>query len=335
MGQEYENTLGSVAITWGTVSAMPVSGGDASGLARIRITRKALLKQLQIRLAGSWDQSVGAESQATEGNPVLIQEMRLDLNGVKRRLFPGPVMFELNRIRNGGAGLKVDPATGTGTGKAFSSTIIFDMGYLDLDGASTKWREKTYLDLANFDNVYLEVQFAPFNRYVSGSTQANMAATLTVEEMGIYGVVRVPQDHFECRKVAVVSLANSGSDLVQDLLRSRGNTRGWLLRAGTLGATPIVTSTAALTNLGIRGTLKAGPTQEIKQKLPVANYQSGVGVGRNGISLTSGYLFLDNAHNKAIQGVLVGKNYSDLQLLYDVAGTAAHQLEVYQLMAAR
>lgn len=331
MAQEYEQPLGSAAITWAAVAAVPVAAGDASGLVRIRLPRKALMKHLKIRLAGSYDQSVGAETQATEGNPVLIQEVRLSLEGSPRRQFFGGVLFELNRLRNRGAGLKTDPSVGVAAGKAFSSTLIYDMGYLDLEGPL---RESTYLDLAKFGDVYLEIQFAPFNRYVSGNTQANMSATVTVEELGIYNVTRRSQIHFEARKVAQINMAVSGNDQIVDLIRSIGTTRALLLRVGTLGATPIITAPTALSAVGVKGTLLIGTTQDLKAKLPTAAYTSDVGTGRSGIALTAGYVLLDFAHNFKPNGLIEARRYSDLELTFDIAGTANTLMDVYQLMTA-
>src|SRR2546426_11793410 len=76
-----------------------------------------------IELVGQWDQSVGAETQGTEGNVELIQALQMNLDGVPRRVMPGPVLFELDRIIAGGAMPKIDPATGTGTNKVFSSKL--------------------------------------------------------------------------------------------------------------------------------------------------------------------------------------------------------------------
>lgn len=331
MSQEYRQPLGSAAITWATVSSVPVAAGDASGLVRIRMPRKALLKHLQLRLSGTYDQSVGAETQATEGNPVLIQEVRLSIEGNTKRPFFGGVLFELNRIRNRGAGPKTDPAVGVASGKAFSSTLIYDMGYLDLDGPL---RESTYLDLAKFGDVFLEIQFAPFNRYVSGNTQANMSATITVEELGIYNVTRRSQIHFEARRVAQLNMAVSGNDQVLDLIRSVGTTRALLLRIGTLGATPIITASTALSAVGVKGTLLIGTTQELVAKLATAAHLVDVGTARNGITLTAGYVLLDFAHNFKAQALIEARRYSDLELAFDITGTANTLMDVYQLMTA-
>lgn len=335
MAQEVENPVGSAAVTWATVGATPVAAGDASGLVRIRLTRKALLKQLVLRLSGTYDQSVGAETQATEGNPVLITNIQLDLNGRKVRVIPGGgVLYEGNRIVNKGAGPKIDPAVGVAVGKIFSSALYFDMGELDAEEAHV--REWTYLDLANSDNNFLEVQFGPFNRYVSGNTQANMSATLVVEELDILGVRRMPQAHFEYVKVQVASLVNAQTDFPLDLIRRKAVTRALLLRYGTLSATPVVTGNAnSLTQLAVKGTLNQGTTQDLKQKLPIAAYQQTVGVGRNGISLLAGYILIDFAHNRKAAGKIVGENYTDLRLLIDNLALAGSSLEVFQLATRR
>ena len=335
MAQEVESPVGSAAITWATVGATPVVGGDASGLARIRLTRKALLKQLVLRLSGQYDQSVGAETQATEGNPVLITNMQIDLNGRKVRVTSGGgLVYEMNRLTNKGAGPKIDPAVGVAAAKLFSSTLYFDMGELD---AEEDWvREWTYLDLANSDNVFLEVQFGPFNRYVSGNTQANMSATLVVEELDILGVRRLPQAHFEPVKAQVVSLVNAQTDAAFDLIRRKAVTRALLIRYGTLSATPIVTGNAnSLTQLAVKGTLNQGTTQDLKQKMPIAAYQLTVGVGRNGISLLAGYILIDFAHNRKAAGKIVGENYTDFRLLIDNLALAGGSAEIYQLATRR
>ena len=334
MAQEVESPVGSVAVTWAAVGSTPVVGGDASGLARIRLTRKALLKQLALRLSGTYDQSVGAEVQATEGNPVLIVNIQLDVNGRKIRLVGGGgVLFEANRLVNQGAGPKIDPVVGVATGKLFSSTLYYDMG--EFDAIEDHVRDFTYLDLANFDNVFLEVQFGPFNRYVSGNTQANMSATLVVEELDILGIRRLPQAHFEIRKVQVASLVNAQTDAALDLVRRKTVTRGLMLRFGALSALPITTGNASLTQVQVKGTLNQGTTQDIKQKMPIAAYQQTVGVGRNGISLLAGYLLMDFVHNRKASGKIVGENYTDLRLLFDNTALAGGSLEVYQLVTAR
>jgi len=335
MAQEVESPVSSVSIAWAAVGSTPVVAGDASGIARIRLTRKALLKQLSLRLSGTYDQSVGAETQATEGNPVLITNIQLDLNGRKVRVVPGGgVLYELNRILIQGAGPKVDPAVGVAAGKIFSSTLIFDMG--ELDAIEDHVREWPYLDLANSDNNFLEVQFGAFNRYVSGNTQANMSATLVVESLDILGVRRFPQVHFEAVKAQVLSLVNAQSDAPLPLIRRKAVTRGLLLRYGTLGATPIVTGNAnSLTQIAVKGTLNQGTTQDLKQKMPIAAYQQTVGVGRNGISLLAGYIFIDFSHNQKAAGKIVGENYSDLNLLLDNSALANGSVEVYQLLTRR
>lgn len=334
MAQEVQSPVGSVAITWSAVAATPVVGGDASGLARIRLTRKALLKQLTLRLAGQYDQSVGVEAQATEGNPVLITNIQLDVNGRKIRLFGGGgVLYEINRIVNQGAGPKVDPVVGIAAAKLFSSTLFYDMG--EYDAKEEHVQDFTLLDLANYDNVFLEVQFGPFNRYVSGNTQANMSATLTVEELDILGVRRLPQLHFEPRKIQVASLVNAQTEASLDLVRRKTVTRALLIRFGTLSSTPVLTGNASLTQVSVKGTLNQGTTQDIKQKMPIAAYQNTVGVGRNGIALLAGYIEIDFANNRKASGKIVGENYTDFRLQFDNTALAGGSMEVYQLVTAR
>jgi|CXWL01.1.fsa_nt_gi hypothetical protein len=335
MAQEVQSPVGSVAITWAAVGSTPVVGGDASGLARIRLTRKALLKQLVLRLSGTYDQSVGAETQATEGNPVLIQSVQLDVNGRKIRIVGGGggFLYEVNRIVNQGAGPKSDPSLGVAAGKLFSSTLFYDMS--EYDAVEDHVRDFTLLDLANFDNVFLEVQFGAFSRYVFGNTQANMSATLVVEELDILGIRRLPQLHFEARKVQVASLVNAQVDAALDLVRRKTVTRALLLRYGTLSSTPIITGNASLTQLQVKGTLNQGTTQDIKQKMPIAAYQQTIGVGRNGISLLAGYVEIDFANNRKAAGKIVGENYTDFRLLFDNTALAGGSMEVYQLVTAR
>ena len=334
MAQEIDSPLGSVAITWALVGSTPVVGGDASGLARIRLTRKALLKELVLRLNGQYDQTVGAETMATEGNPVLITNIQLDVNGRKIRLHGGGgLLYEMNRIVNQGAGPKIDPALGVAAGKLFSSALFFQMG--EYDAKEEHVQDFTLLDLANFDNVFLEVQFGPFNRYVSGNTQTLMSATLTVEEKDILGIRRLAQLHFEPRRVQVASLVNAQSDLQLDLVRRKAVTRGLILRYGTLSSTPVVLGQASLTQIAVKGTLNQGTTQDIKQKMPIAAYQQTVGIGRNGISLLAGYIEVDFASNKKAAGKIVGENYTDLRILLDNTALALGSVEVYQLITAR
>lgn len=329
--QEKKVTLGSATVNWTNgVGALPVvAGGGSDGLVRIPISLKVTVKEFRLRLSGSWDQSVGAESQATEGNPVLIQSVQLDLDGDKRRLFPGSVLYELARLIGAGAPPKTDPATGTGTGKAFSSVVPYKMGFLDY--VIPIQRELPFIDLGNYVNPVLEIQFGAFSRYVSGNTQANMTATVAVDIDYIEGQQRRPQVHFEAPKI-VVDMATTGSDRTQALLRTRVNVRGYLLRCGALGATPIMTALTAITNVGIEATDNKGRTQELLQKLPVASYRDAVGLERSGISLTAGYLFLDIAKNRQAAGTINGKALADLFLKFDSSGTDGHSMEIYQLL---
>ena len=334
MAQEVQSPVGSVAITWAAVGSTPVVQGDASGLARIRLTRKALLKELVLRISGTYDQSVGAETQATEGNPVLVTNIQLDVNGRKIRLFGGGgLLYEMNRIVNQGAGPKVDPAVGIAAGKLFNSALYYQMN--EYDAKEDHVSDLTLLDLANFDNVFLEVQFGPFSRYVFGNTQANMSATLVVEETDILGIRRLPQLHFEPRKVQVASLVNAQTDAALDLVRRKTVTRALILRFGTLSSTPIILGGASLTNVQVKGTLNQGTTQDIKQKMPIAAYQQTVGIGRNGIALLAGYMEIDFAGNRKASGKIVGENYTDFRLIYDNTALAGGSMEVFQLVTAR
>jgi hypothetical protein len=162
-----------------------------------------------------------------------------------------------------------------------------------------------------------------------------MSATLTVEEKDILGVRRLPQLHFEVRRVQVASLVNAQSDAALDLVRRKTVSRALILRYGTLNSTPVVLGAASLTQLQVKGTLNQGTTQDIKQKMPIAAYQQTVGIGRNGISLLAGYIEIDFASNRKASGKIVGENYTDFRLLYDNTALALGSMEVYQLITAR
>src|SRR2546428_393546 len=80
---------------------------------------------LLVELVGQYDQSVGSETQGTEGNSSLIQALQMNLDGVPRRVMPGAVLFELDRIIAGGAMPKVDPTVGVASNKVFSSKLFY------------------------------------------------------------------------------------------------------------------------------------------------------------------------------------------------------------------
>lgn len=324
--EEAENTIGTISVSWATVAAVP-------GLQRLQIASKTLLRRLILRQAGLYDQSVGAETQATEGNPVLIQEARLNADGRIIRRWPGSVLYEMNKFVVGGGGPKTDPSVGVATLKAFSTTLIMEMGFLDIAERAT--REDTYLDLSQYANVFLEVQYGAFNRYVSGNTQANMSATLTVSSLEVIGPRRLPQRHFEMLQVSTEDMSTTQSDRPVPLIRNKTILRGILLRVGTLNATPIITAVTALTNLGISGKLVAGATVFPKLKQPTAYYQSVGGFERNNVTLTAGYVWIDFASNRSWKSLQAGAAYSDLNLLYDKTGVALTLMEVYQASVIR
>jgi hypothetical protein len=284
-------------------------------------------------MSGSWDQSVGAESQATPGCTELIKEIRLLVNGQVRRAISGSNLYELNRIFSGGAQAKTDPATGVGVGKAFACNLTHAMPFGDLSDEPA--RNLSILDFLNYNNAYLEVEMNPFSAYVSGNTQANMTATITVATKELPGLRRPVQHHAELLLVQTQDMAASLTGKKIPLNISKTVIRGLLLRCGTLAATPRVTAVTALTNIGVAGKYLNGPLTQPKAKLPTAHYQAEVGVGRNGISLTAGYVWLDFANDRNPNGLLVGKSYSDLNLEVDIAGTANHSLEVYQYCLIR
>lgn len=340
MAEEYSASLGSVAVSWSAVGSTPVASGNASGLARVQIPSKTLLRALTLNLSGTWDQSIGAEAQATEGCSTLIEQIRLVLDGVTRRVFKGPVLYELNRAANGGARVRTDPAAGIAAAKAFAVSLDLDMGFMDADDTITKedpreYRRTTYLDLSKYANVWLEVLFNPFSAYVSGNTQANMAATLAIFSQEILRAPGLsPQSHFEAQLVQVADMTTTGNDRRIPLNRNGLIIRGLLLRVGTLNATPKATAITALTNVGVDAKLKSGGKQTLKDKQAVAIYQQLVGQGRNNIALTAGYLFIDFASNRKRSSHLAGNQYDQLDLVYDVVGTPNAVMEVYQLVKA-
>lgn len=327
MAEELEQSIGSITVTWPTVSSVPT-------LQRLQIVGKTLLRYLVLRFSGTWDQSVGAESQATEGNPVLIQEIRINADGKILRRMSGPMLYELNRIVSGGGLTKTDPATGTGNGKAFATSFIYDMGFMDIDDREIK--EASYLDLQNYANVYLEVVFNAFNAYASGNTQANMTATMAVTSKEIIGPRRLPQNHFEMLLVqGGVPMSVTGNDRTIPLIRSKTVIRGLLLRVGALAGTPVTTAITALTNVGVKGKLNRGSLVLPKEKLPVGVYQAQIGAERQGIQLTAGWLWMDLATNRRWSSLHGGGAYADLNLVYDVNGQANHLMEVYQACLIR
>lgn len=324
--EQIEDTIGSMSFSWATVSTTPV-------MQRLQIIHKSLLRRLTLRIAGTYDQSVGAESQATEGNPVLWEDIRLHVDGRTIRPIHGAVLYEMNKLVEAGSPPKTDPATGVASAKAFSVTLSYDMGFLD--AAEPDVQEKSLLDLSQYANVYLEITPGPFNRYVSGNTQANMAATVTISGLFVIGPRRLPQSHHEMLLTQVIDMNVTGNDRSFQLTRSKLLLRGLWLRCGNLTGTPVVTANTPLTNLGVRGKLVRGGSIEPKVKQATGYYSSQVGYGRNGIALTAGHLWLDFAHNKKLAAMLIGDTLADLNLILDTSATASYLLQVRQCALTR
>ena len=324
--EQIEDPIGSLTFNWATVSTTPA-------MQRLQIVQKSLLKRLTIRIAGTYDQSVGAETMATEGNPVLWDEIRLHCDGRTFRHRQGSCLYEESKLVEGGAPPKVDPATGVAAGKAFSVTLNYDMGFLD--AVEQDMQEKPFFDLSQYANVFLELIPGPFNRYASGNTQANMTATVNVTGLFIIGPRRLPQAHHDMLLTNVIDLNVTGNDRSFQLTREKLVIRGLWLRAGNLTGTPVVTATTALTNLAVKGKLLKGGSVEPKVKQATAYYASQVGFGRNGIALTAGHLWLDFAHNKKLASMLIGSSLADLNLILDTAATANHTLQVRQSVLTR
>ncbi len=332
--EEIEQPLGSLTFNWSAVGAAPSKQS-------LLIPGRTLHRRLVLRIAGTWDQSVGAETQATEGNPVLWDSIQLNLDGRIVRPIKGAVLFEWNRIMQKGAGPKTDPTTGVASGKAFSTTLYLDFAAGDLqDEVMTdksgnprleRPKELTYIDLSNYANVQLEIQPGPFSRYVSGSTQANMTATVTVTTTEVYGPVRRPQKHYSLLPMQTADMTTTGTDRSLPLSPKQTSIRGLLLRVGTLSSAPIVTAITALANVGVRTRLIAGGLNFPKPKQAVGLYQSAVGFERNGIALTNGYVWIDFASDLRWRSMLNGNAYAALDLIYDAVGTASTNMEVYQV----
>lgn len=324
--EQIEDPIGSLTFNWATVSTTP-------SMQRLQLVQKALLKRLIIRISGTYDQSVGAETMATEGNPVLWDEIRLNVDGRTIRPTHGAVLYEQNKMVEAGSPPKTDPATGVAAGKAFSVTLAYDMGFLD--AVEQGVQEKSLLDLSQYANVYLEIAPGPFNRYVAGNTQANMTATVNVSGLFIIGPRRLPQAHHEMLLTQVIDLNVTANERSFVLTRNKLLLRGLWLRAGNLTGTPVVTATTALTNIGVKGKLVKGGSLEPKVKQATGYYTSQVGYGRNGLALTAGHVWLDFAHNKKLASMLIGDALADLNLILDTAATAGHTLQVRQSVLTR
>src|SRR6266849_2684888 len=123
---EHFYSLSAVIVTWPLVTSTPA-------ITSIKIPNKTVNKQILIEINGTYDQSVGSETQGTEGCRALVDEVRMNLGGgiggsTLRRQFKGPMLFELNRIINRAAMPQTDPAVGIATNKLFKTTLVFDFG---------------------------------------------------------------------------------------------------------------------------------------------------------------------------------------------------------------
>jgi hypothetical protein len=324
---------------WSSVSATPAKTTfDLSGL-------KTVIKGVILEVVGQYDQSVSAETQATEGNLVLIQEIHMVLDGVTRRAMSAPVIYELDRIIFQGAMPQVDPATGVATGKVFSHKIWYPFGFLDklLEGNPQTGRledqqAKTYLDLNNYTKAILEVIWNPFQAYVSGGTQANMNLTsikATVIELIGLRIAKAKQRHFEMLLAQTPDMSVTANDRPFDLFRDKRLTRGVLLRSGKFAATPVVTDTTTLTNFGVKATRKDGLAVVLKDKTPVSTYQGLVAINRVGIQLRAGYVFADFASDQRFGGVVVGDLLSTFQGIFDSVGSAGYTMQMLQAAMLR
>ena len=324
------------------LALVPALNSTVLPVQSIELAMRTTIKNIQLQHSGQYDQTVGAEVMATEGNLALIDSVWLEIDGVKKREWKGPALFEANRITGGAALSQVDPAVGVAAAKVYSSTLQLDMGRLDLlpridpaTGRLDSLSAMTYTDLTNVTKAYLKIQYAAFTRYVSGNTQTLMQINLraTVKELPGYrpDKVRGRQLHFDLIPVdSAFDMNVTGNDRKVPLLRDGYLTRGLLLRVGTFAATPNATAITALTNVGIKQTLKGGPTIELKEKLPVSVYQQEVGNGRNGIALRAGYLWIDFASDKQYGGLQQGNQMATFDLVVDTVAVAGTQMQVFQ-----
>lgn len=325
--EELDSSLGSLTFTWSAAATAPASQ-------KIQIPSKAALKLLTIRLSGTFDQSVGVCTYATAGNSELIKAIRLLCGGRVVRERSGSNLYELNRIFNGGVQAKTDPDTSVATGKAFATNLTLSTAFGgDLDAELVN--NKSLLDMLNYGQVYVEIEMNPFSAYASGNTQANMTATVAIGMKELPGVRRPDQLHEELLLVQSQDMTSTLTGRKVPLNISRTVIRGLLLRCGTLAATPRILATTAISAVGVQGKYLNGPMTQPKAKMAPGHWAAAVGAGRNGISLTTGYIWLDFASDKNPNGLLVGKAYSDLNLDLDITGTASTTLEVYQYCLIR
>lgn len=324
--EQIKDPIGSLTFTWSAVAVTP-------NMQRLQIIHKAMLKTLIFRVSGTYDQSVGAETQATEGNPVLWDEIRLNVDGRTIRPRHGAVLYEMNKFTEGGSGPKVDPAVGVASAKAFSCVLSYDMGFLDADEQAV--REKSFLDLSQYANVYLEMLPGPFNRYVSGNTQANMTATVSVTGEFIIGPRRIPQAHHEMLLTNVIDMNVTANDRSFPLTLKKLILRGLWLRCGNLTGTPVITANTPLTNIGVKGKLMKGGSTEPLVKQSKDYYTAYVGRGRNNVALTAGHVWLDFADNRKLSSMVIGDVLADLNVILDTAALANYSLQVRQSVLTR
>jgi hypothetical protein len=333
---ERTTSLPSQAITWSSVSSVPA-------LLQFELPMKEVVKQILIEVDGTYDQSVGAETIATEGNIALFDEFRVNLQGTLRRQFKAGMLYELNRLNAGAAGPQTDPAAGVASGKVFNAAYIFDMGVFDTLMEFSKQRNdlidlqaQTYLDLRNWPGkVYFEVVPRAFNNYVSGNTQANMTCTVRVTVLSLPTYRRISIDdqrHCELVLQDTVDMSVSKTDAFSNLLRDGVKSRGVLVKVGTLAATPNILAYTALSLIGLRGTFKSGPAVTWKDKIRPATYQRLAGWDRVWAQTRTGYAWLDHSSDKSAGGFVNGDKLSVYQPVYDITGTASTTMQVGQLV---
>lgn len=336
--------LGSAA--WALVGTTPP-------ITQIKIAAKSVLKGILLELAGVYDQSVGAEVQGTEGCVNLIQEVRINLEGTMRRVFKGPMLFELNRIMNEGAMAQVDPVVGVAAAKPFSAAFMYPMQLFDTQpdveavqrgGVVTGYTlrdvsSRTLLDLRNYPgDVYLEIVWNPFNFYASGNTQTLMSATLRATAIVLPSYRRIPmasQLHFEAPLQEQVDMTATKVEYATDLLRDGVYSRGLHLRCGTLAATPNVTATTALTGSLLKGQFKSGPSVSFVDKVPPGTLRNLVAWNHNGIALRAGHVFIDHSSDKSFGGGTDGNRLALYQSANDITGTALTTMQIAQLVARK
>lgn len=335
---EHLVSLPSATVTWATVGTTPP-------ITQIQLPMKTTLKDILIEISGTYDQSVGVNVQSTEGCNALVQEVRLNLEGKLRRVFKGGALYELNRIVNKGALPQTDADTSVATGKAFNTTLLFDMGLFDTlpefnkaNGDLEHTRAKTFLDLNNWPGQnYLEIVWNPFNFYVSGNTQANMTATVFATPTELLGL-RIPmrrQLHAELVLVDTRDMTATKNGDVANLNRLGVYSRGVMLKVGTLAATPNILATTALSAVGLKGNFLNGPQTFFKDKMSPTRLQRLEARDRNGIAPRAGYVWLDHSSDFSYNGGVDGNRLALYQTEQDITGTANTSMQVYQALVRK